>query len=63
MLPERIVQLRRLADALQRSLTFTRGKTVLQSAQVACEPGPDRKNNREEQEQQGYSHARVRSRT
>src|SRR5258708_11201994 len=44
------------------SLTFTRGKTVLQSAQVACEPGPDRKNNREEQEQQGYSHARVRSR-
>src|SRR5258705_13925116 len=62
-MPERLVYLRRLGDALQCRLSLTSGKTVLQFAQVACEICSNRKDNHEEQEQENYSRARVRIRT
>src|SRR5713226_556156 len=63
MLPERLIYLLRIGDALQCRLTFTSGNTVLQFAQVACEICPNRKNNHNsEQEQERYSYARVRIR-
>jgi hypothetical protein len=63
MLPERLVYLLGVRDALQCGQTFSGGGTLLQSRQVGQEKCPDRKHDQEsEQEEEGYSDARLRIR-
>ena len=51
MLPERLVYLACVGDALQRRLAFTRGNTVLQLAEIGNKIDPNRNNNHESGQQ------------
>src|ERR1700737_4059950 len=61
MSPERLIYLISISDALQCRLTFMSRNTFLKPGQVGYEIRPNRKNNhKNEQEQEGYSYARIR---
>src|SRR3954453_790749 len=59
MLPERLIDLACLGDALERRLTFTNGNALLKFAQIE-EISPDRQSNdKNKQEEEGNAYARV----
>src|SRR5215210_7633551 len=59
MLPERLIDLAGLGDALQRRLTFTNGNALLKFAQIE-EISPNRQSNdKNKQEEEGNAYARV----
>jgi hypothetical protein len=63
MLPERLIYLPGIGDALQRRLAFAGGNALLQFAEIGDVIASNRKSNHaNEQAQEGYSYARFRMR-